>query len=43
MSIVIWAHFLCDVAHLQSWVSFAGMVVGVGVRAVGVDKVVVEE
>jgi hypothetical protein len=43
MLIVIWACFVCDVACLQSQVLFAGVVVGMGVRAVGVDKAVVVE
>jgi hypothetical protein len=42
MSIVIWAHSVCDMACLQSGVPFTSMVVGVGVRAVDVDKAVVD-
>jgi hypothetical protein len=32
---------VCDVARLQSGLSFSGVVTGVGVGAVAVDKVVV--
>jgi hypothetical protein len=41
MSIVIWACFVCDAAHLQSLASFPGMVAGVGVGSVDVDETVV--
>jgi hypothetical protein len=33
--------FVCDAAHLQSRVSFPGVVAGIGVGSVGVDETVV--
>jgi hypothetical protein len=38
---VVWACFVCNVAPLQSRVSFSGVVAGVGVGAVGVDEAAV--
>ena len=41
MSIVVYAHFVCVVARLQSEVSFSGMVTCIGDGALSIDKVVV--
>jgi hypothetical protein len=41
MSIIIWACFVCNAAHLQSQVSFLGVVAGMGVGSLGVDETVV--